>query len=276
MLCHIGIVQQKAHTNAGLEKGRENGMKDYMLEVCVDSASSAAGAAAGGAKRLELCSSLITGGITPSLSLLREIRKFTNIPVHVLIRPRFGDFCYDRYEASIIEEDIKIFRQEGVQGVVIGALMPDGSLDLERLECWVRAAEGLSITLHRAFDVCRDPYKAYEEASQLGIHTILTSGQEDVCTKGIPLLERLNSLSREQNGRPEILVGSGVTAEAIKDLYKAVHICSYHMSGKVVLNSRMKYRRENVAMGLPAMSEYKLWETDEAKIREAVTILEEL
>lgn len=251
-------------------------MKDYMLEVCVDRASSAAAAVRGGAKRLELCASLITGGITPSLSLLREIRKFTNIPVHVLIRPRFGDFCYDRYEASIIEEDIKRFRQEGVQGVVIGALMPDGSLDLERLECWLRAAEGLSVTLHRAFDVCRDPYKAYEQASQLGIHTILTSGQENVCTQGISLLTRLASLSREKKGRPKILAGSGVTAETIKELYEASQIRSYHMSGKVVLNSRMQYRRENVTMGLGVMSEYKLWETDEMKIREAVNVLEGL
>lgn len=251
-------------------------MKDYMLEVCVDSASSAAAAVKGGAKRLELCASLITGGITPSLSLFREIRKFTNIPVHVLIRPRFGDFCYDKYEASIIEEDIKRFRQEGVQGIVIGALMPDGNLDLERLECWLRAAEGLSVTLHRAFDVCSDPYKAYEQASQLGIHTILTSGQENVCTQGILLLTRLASLSRAKKGRPEILAGSGVTAETIKELYEASQIRSYHMSGKMVLNSRMQYRRKNVTMGLRVMSEYKLWETDEMKIREAVNILEGL
>ena len=117
-------------------------MKKYVLEACVDSAESAFAAEAGGADRLELCGDLIVGGTTPSICLLKEIRKKSDIRIHVLIRPRFGDFCYTEYETNIIEEEIKMFRDAGADGIVTGALCPDGTLDCKKMERFVKAAGG--------------------------------------------------------------------------------------------------------------------------------------
>lgn len=246
-------------------------MKEYTLEVCVDSVESALAAKAGGADRLELCGDLIVGGTTPSPCLYRAIRKETDIRIHVLIRPRFGDFCYTDYETDLIEEEIKMFRDLGAEGVVIGALRPDGSLDMAKMERFMRAADGLWVTLHRAFDVCQDPYRTLEEAKQLGISCILTSGQKNSAMEGRSLLQKLH----EQAGKEiQILAGGGVNSDAIRKLYEKTKITAYHMSGKVILDSPMRYRKEEVSMGLPTFSEYELFRTSEEKISEAVRVLE--
>ena len=143
-------------------------MKKGLLECCVDSVESAVYAANGGADRLELCAGLVIGGITPTGALYKEIRKYTDIPIHALLRPRFGDFCYSEYEVSVIEEEIFRFKDLGVNGVVIGALLPDGSLDRKAMERWMEAAKGLSVTMHRAFDVAKDPMEVLEQAIDLG------------------------------------------------------------------------------------------------------------
>lgn len=149
----------------------------YLLEVCVDSVESALAAVKGGADRLELCGDLPVGGTTPSLALFREIRRHTNIRTHILIRPRCGDFCYSAYEFAVMEEEIRAFAKAGAEGVVIGVLRPDGYLDMERMAQLMKAAGTMSVTLHRAFDVCAEPFHTLEQAVELGIDTILTSGQ---------------------------------------------------------------------------------------------------
>ena len=147
---------------------------NYLLECCVDSAYSARMAKKGGADRLELCSNLVIGGTTPTLALYEQIRPQTDIRIHVLIRPRFGDFLYSEDEAALICKEIDAFRTAGADGVVIGSLSPDGSLCTEQMKRFREHARDMSVTLHRAFDMCRDPFAALEEAISLDIQTILT------------------------------------------------------------------------------------------------------
>ena len=181
-------------------------MQDYILEICADSAESAIGAT-----RLELCQNLIIGGTTPGPKLFEIVRHAVEIPVHVLIRPRFGDFCYSDYEMEQIKEEIKMFRELGADGVVIGVLSPDGSIDRERMERLLEERGDMSVTLHRAFDVCRDPLKSLQTAKDLGIQTILTSGQKDSCMEGADLLRELQ---KESRGEIQIQAGGGVTPES--------------------------------------------------------------
>lgn len=248
-------------------------MKNYILECCVDSAESAIHAAAAGASRLELCANLVIGGTTPSPYLFKEIRKYSRIPIHVLIRPRFGDFCYSAHEIEIMRQEILMFKELGADAAVIGVLKPDGELDMEAMKTLIEAAGDMKITLHRAFDVCRDPYKTLEEAIELGVNTILTSGQKGNCLLGRQTLEKL---THQADGRVEILVGAGVDAAAIKELAPTVGTASFHMSGKITKPSRMEYRKEGVNMGLPSLSEFEIWETSEEKVREAAEVLKSL
>lgn len=246
-------------------------MKDFMLEVCVDSVESAVAAQNGGALRLELCSNLIIGGTTPTPALFRAVREAVDIKIHVLIRPRFGDFCYTDAEFQIIRGEVRQFRSLGADGVVIGILRPDGSLHMEQMESLIEEAKGMQITVHRAFDVCRDPMQTLEECISLGAHTILTSGQEANCLAGAELLRKLKTAA---NGRIHILGGAGVSAANLEELCLVTGLNQFHMSGKKVLDSSMEYRREGVPMGLPGISEFSIWQTDEEEIRKAAEVLE--
>ena len=246
-------------------------MKDYILEACVDSVESALAAERGGATRLELCGNLIIGGTTPEPGLYEEIRKHSDIRIHALIRPRFGDFCYTDEEFILIREAVKEFRRLGAEGVVIGILKPDGTLNMEQMKRLMEDAEGMSVTLHRAFDVCADPYETMEQAISLGIDTILTSGQKNICTAGADLLK---DLVEKSAGRITIQVGSGVNADVIRELQPKTGATAFHMSGKVTMDSEMEYRREGVNMGLPSLSEYEIWRTDEEAVRRARQVLD--
>jgi copper homeostasis protein len=248
-------------------------MGEFVLEACVDSVESALAAARGGADRLELCSNLVIGGTTPSTVLFNEIRKHTDIDIRVLIRPRYGDFCYTDYELNMIKGEIRAFRALGAQGVVLGILKPDGTLNVEQLKELMELAGGMAVTLHRAFDVCTDPFQTLEEAVELGIKTILTSGQQNACIEGAGLIKELVSQSAD---RIQIQAGSKVDAEVIEKLYHLTGATAYHMSGKVTIDSSMLYRKNGVSMGLPSLSEYEIWQTDEIKIRKAREVLEEL
>ncbi len=248
-------------------------MKDYILECCVDSVESAIEAEKGGANRLELCSALVIGGLSPSKALFEAVRQHTNLKIHVLLRPRFGDFCYSEHEHQIIKEEIRMFKGVGADGVVIGSLRPDGSLNMKQMQELVSEAEGMSITLHRAFDMCKDPVKTLEDAQKLGIHTILTSGQKNNCMDGIELLKEL---VRAGNKNVDILIGAGVEAGVIKELYEKTGATSYHMSGKIVLDSEMEYRKEDVSMGVASASEYQIWRTSAERVSAAKKILESI
>ncbi len=245
-------------------------MEKYILECCVDSVESAINAANGGASRLELCSNLVIGGTTPDVALVKEIKKHTDIRIHALIRPRFGDFCYTEHEVEIMKAQIRALKEAGVEGVVIGALDEEGNINVSVMKALMVEAEGLSVTLHRAFDMCRDPYEALEQAISLGINTILTSGQKQSAWEGRELLAEL---IERADGRIDIMAGAGISASEIEKLIPVTGGTSYHMSGKVTLDSPMKYRKEEVSMGLPSLSEYEIWQTSENAVREACEIL---
>ncbi len=241
------------------------------LEVCVDSVESAVIAQEAGADCLEVCANLIIGGTTPGVSQFKQIREACGIKLNVLVRPRFGDFLYTDAEFRMIREDIRMFRELGADGIVTGCLCPDGALDLDRMKEARACAGGLKFTLHRAFDVCRNPYQALEEAVLLGADTILTSGQAPDCMAGRDVLKKLLVLS---DGRIEILIGGGVNAGVIRRLKEEIHADSFHMSGKCRVDSRMRYRNEQVSMGLPGLSEFEMFCTDGDEIRAARTALD--
>ncbi len=246
-------------------------VQDYTLECCVDSVESAVIAAENGATRLELCSSLITGGLTPSLALFREVRRRVSIPIHVLLRPRFGDFLYSEGEFAVLREEVRLFCSEGANGLVFGLLTPDGALDEPRMAELMALAGGVRVTLHRAFDMCADPFAALETARRLGVHTILTSGQQNSCSQGFTLLRQLLQAAGDC---PEILVGSGVNAAVIRTFYEQLGVSCFHLSGKTVLESGMRWRNPAVSMGAAGISEYTVWRTDAQTIREAANTLQ--
>lgn len=252
-----------------------------VLEVCVDSTASALAAKRGGADRLELCADLIIGGTTPSLALLRQAKEQTGLPVRALLRPRFGDFCYDRWELAQMAQSAEELVKAGADGIVTGVLTPDGQLDKEAMrpiyaaasEAAAQTGRSVALTVHRAFDVCADPFAALETAVELGTCTILTSGQAASAPSGADLLREL---IKRANGRVEILAGAGVSAENIPALAAQTGVRAFHLSGKQVLDSRMTFRREGVPMGLPGFSEFEVWQTSEEKVRAARQTLDNL
>ncbi len=236
-----------------------------LLECCVDSVESAVIAAENGADRLELCANLVIGGTSPSPSLITEIRKRTDIPIRVLLRPRFGDFLYTEAEFAVLLREVRLFRELGANGIVCGCLLPDGRLDAARLHELIAAAEGLPFTLHRAFDLCADPFEALQTAQELGVDTILTSGQQENCVLGKELLCAL----AEKAGPVQILVGAGVNAAVIADFVKTTPLRAFHLSGKELLQSKMRFRRPGVPMGIPGMDEFTVWRTNPEAIASA-------
>ena len=252
-------------------------MKKYSLEICVDSVKSAINAERGKATRLELCSNLIIGGTTPTKSLFEEVKKNVNIPINVLIRPRFGDFLYSDYEVNIIKNEIKMFKKLGVDGIVVGILTKNGEIDLDNMKKFIEVAQDIPITFHRAFDVCREPLKAFYQLQELGVQNILTSGQSQDCLRGKKLLKELVKIStKNSKNKTEILVGAGLNIENIDEIVNFTGATNFHFSGKRIKQSSMEYRKENVNMGLKEFSEFEILETDENLVKEVADYLSKL
>lgn len=237
-----------------------------ILEVCVDSLASARAAISGGADRLELCSALAIGGLTPYVELLQQIRTESDIPVRCLMRPRAGDFLYTPEEIQMMVTQIGMLRKAGANGFVIGCLDAEGNLDGNAMQPLLLAAQGCGLTLHRCIDVSRDPVQTYLDAGNLGIDTVLTSGAAGNCQLGKETIGALLQLRDTHNG-PEVLVGAGVNAKVIaafRESYPQAH--AFHMSGKTDVPSGMIFRRDGVPMGIPGFDEWNIPQTS----REAV------
>lgn len=242
-----------------------------VLEICVDSYDSAKAAVAGGADRLELCAALSVGGLTPYVELLQDIRSFSDIPVRCLMRPRAGDFLYTRQEISMMARQIKVLREHGASGFVIGCLTPEG--ELAPMEELMEAAGGLPLTLHRCIDVSRDPVETYRQAARLGFDTVLTSGGAGNATAGRETIARLIAL-RDEIGGPEVLIGAGVNARVIEAFRREVPGArAFHMSGKTPVESGMMFRREGVPMGAPGLDEWHIDTTSQQAVEEAARAL---
>lgn len=236
-----------------------------LLEVCCGDIESVIAANEGGAGRIELCSALADGGVTPSAGFIRQAVTLSRIPVNVLIRPRGGDFLYTPAEVEIMEHDIRLCAEYGAAGVVIGALTSDGLIDEAVTGRLVAAAgEGMSVTFHRAFDLCRDAAEGLEQLINLGCDRVLTSGQRASAIEGE---DTLRALRDRAAGRIIILAGAGVNAGSAARLIASGAADEVHASARRGFESPMTWRREGVPMGAPGTDEYvrKITSPDEVR-----------
>jgi copper homeostasis protein len=236
-----------------------------IIEICANSVQSCIEAEAGGAKRVELCAAIPEGGTTPSYGTIEMARELTSkIDINVIIRPRGGDFLYTDTEIRTMLSDIETVKQLNVHGVVFGCLTKDGDMDVPLMKRLIEAAKPLSVTCHRAFDVCRDPFAAMEQLTDLGVDRILTSGQQPDAVRGIPLIREL---VRRAAGRIIIMPGCGVRENNIAQIEAETGAGEFHTSARSVILSQMIFRNENVPMGSDAItSEFETVQTDRHKV----------
>ncbi|WP_455586727.1 copper homeostasis protein CutC [Bacteroides sp.] len=221
-------------------------MSKYQFEICANSVESCLAAQAGGANRVELCAGIPEGGTTPSYGEIAMARELLDIRLHVIIRPRGGDFLYSSLEIKTMLKDIEMAHKAGADGVVFGCLTAEGEVDVPIMKELMRASEGLSVTFHRAFDVCCNPQKAMEEIIELGCNRILTSGQQATAEAGIPLLKALHE---QAAGRICLLAGCGVNEKNIARIATETGINEFHFSAREKIASGMQYRNPVVSMG---------------------------
>lgn len=217
------------------------------LEICCYGAECALIAEKCGADRIELCSSPAEGGLTPSYGCLKQTKDTIKIPVHPIVRPRGGDFCYSDSEFETIKHDVKFIRQLGFPGVVYGILNREGHIDIPRMRILKALSGDMAITFHRAFDMCISPKQAYIQLTELGVARILTSGQQQNAECGLPLLKELNALSAKTPNGPIIMAGAGVRCSNLKKFIDA-GLSEVHTSAGRVMPSTMNYRKAVVTM----------------------------
>lgn len=213
------------------------------IEICVDNIESALIAQKGGADRIELCSALDLGGLTPSKGLMEYVVSHLKIPVNVLIRPRSGDFHYSQHEFQVIKSDIFTAKVAGISGIVIGMLNSDGTIDSCRMKEVMEICYPLPVTFHRAFDMVRDHYEALDEIIKLGCSKILTSGGHKTATAGSMVI---SELVKQAAGRISIMPGSGINERNFKELYEATRCNEYHLSARGEYIGRMKIENINL------------------------------
>lgn len=246
--------------------------EEFKFEICANSVESCLAAQEGGADRVELCAGIPEGGTTPSYGEIKLARKLlTKTKLHVIIRPRGGDFLYTPLELERMEEDIRICRELGVDGVVFGCLTEEGEVDREANRRLVELARPMSVTFHRAFDRTADPMKALEDIISLGCNRILTSGQQPKAIDGISLLAQLEKKLKEYPLPPvQLLAGSGVNEENIRQIFDATGIHEYHFSARVNVVSNMKHYNHEVYMGAKGADESNSLVTSAEKVRNTI------
>ena len=202
----------------------------YRFEVCANSVESCLAAQQGGAHRVELCANIPEGGTTPSYGEIKQARRLlVNTKLHVIIRPRGGDFIYSEMEAERMVEDIRMCQLLCVDGVVFDCLTEDGDIDIPLCQRLMDASQGMSVTFHRAFDCTRNPQQALEDIISLGCDRLLTSGQQPTAEEGTALLRQLND---QAAGRIALMAGSGVNETNIALIHRQTGICEFHFSAR--------------------------------------------
>lgn len=231
-----------------------------LIEVCVEGIDGLIAAQAAGADRVELCASLLEGGITPSLGTVRAALEIATVPFHVMVRPRGGDFLYSEAEYASMLTDVDVLRDLGVAGVVFGCLTAEGTIDEPRMAELTRRAGPLGVTCHRAFDMTRDPFEALEALVRCQVGRVLTSGQRDTAAEGQALLAEL---VRRAEGRIVILGCGGLDAKNIAAIRAATGLAEMHFAALKDLPSGMRFRNPHVGMGGTELDrEYRLTVTD--------------
>ncbi|WP_281542311.1 copper homeostasis protein CutC [Maribacter aestuarii] len=236
-----------------------------LVEVCANSLESAINAQKAGADRIELCSELAVGGITPSYGLLKAIKDHISIPVHVLIRPRSGDFTFSESEFEIMKTDIALCIEMGFDGIVSGVLKKDYTLDTERTKQLIEASEGLKFTFYRAFDWVKEPFKTLEQLEAMGVNYILSSGQHKSAIEGIDLLGEL----QHKASTSIIMPGSGVNGSNIEVFMKKKVFKAIHLSGTELVQTMAS--KPKISMNSPAfLSDDKIAISNEGRISAVV------
>lgn len=244
--------------------------EDFKIEICTNSAESVRAAVKAGADRIELCAGMPEGGTTPSYGEIAMVRELISSGMHVIIRPRGGDFLYSEEECEVMSRDIDMARRIGADGVVLGCLTAEGEVDADKMHKLMALAGNMSVTFHRAFDMCKEPFKALEIIRQLGCKRILTSGQRSTAEEGIPLLKKLV----EQAGEVIIMPGCGVNAGNIRKIAEETAAREFHLSARVSVGSNMVYRNSAVSMGgAVQVAEYGRDVTSVDKVRKAILAL---
>jgi copper homeostasis protein len=233
------------------------------LEICAQSLTSALAAQAGGAHRIELCAALEVGGLTPSYATLIETRKQLNIEICVLIRPRAGDFFYSDLEFDLMKKDILFCKQQGVEGIVVGILNQNRTLDLKKMEILAQLAYPMDIISHRAFDQTPDPFEALAQLQNLGFHRILTSGQSQNAIDG---KEILRGLVEAAQGKIEIMPGAGVNPNNIQELINYTKATTIHTSAKAKIKSSIQDKTDG-------WRDNDYWETDVEIVKQLVSLI---
>ncbi|TIN92297.1 MAG: copper homeostasis protein CutC [Mesorhizobium sp.] len=217
-----------------------------LIEICVEGIDGLLAAQEAGADRVELCASLVEGGITPSLGTVRAALNQATVPFHVMVRPRGGDFLYSDTEYHSMLADVAALRDLGVPGVVYGCLNADGTIDERRMGELTEAAGPLNVTCHRAFDMTRDPSEALEALIRCKVGRVLTSGQRDTAIEGLPLLAEL---VRQAGGRIIILGCGGLDLGNIAEVRGKTGLAEMHFAALKEVPSAMRYRNPRVGMG---------------------------
>jgi copper homeostasis protein len=244
---------------------------NFKIEICVDTVESAILAQDAGADRIELCSSLLEGGITPGTGTISSARKNLTIALNVIIRPRGGDFLYNNIDYEIMKKDIDICGECGADGIVTGILKPDGDIDIERTYKLIEHARPMSVTFHRAFDMCNDPLKGLEDVIATGADRLLTSGQKNKAEDGMELLLQLSKLA---DGRIIIMPGSGINESNILSIARETNAQEFHLTGRKTIYSEMIFKMLNISMGgSPSLSEFSRKVVDHDMIKRIINDL---
>ena len=234
----------------------------------MDSVESAVNAEKGGAVRVELCCDLVEGGITPSLGMLRMVKRAVAIPVFVMIRPRGGDFLYSESEFDVMKEDLKVLKENGADGIVFGVLTAVGDIDADRSRELICLARPLPVTFHRAYDMVRDPVQSLEVLVEMGVDRVLTSGQDSTALEGLPLLKRLVELAQ---GRIGVVPGGGITERNLKRILQDSGAIEFHCSARRPRSSSMEYCHARVSMGAKfGPPEFSIQVANEERVRKLV------
>ncbi len=223
------------------------------LEICVDSVQSAVAAQSGGAQRIELCSGLSEGGITPSAGLIDAVRARVNIGLHIMVRPRGGDFCYSQDDLRVMRRDIQHAAEAGADGIVLGLLTPAGAVDFDGTRALVELARPMQVTFHRAIDMAVNFDRALEDVIRSGADRILTSGAAQTAMLGA---ERVGALIHNAAGRIRIMVCGGVRPENVEQIARITGAMEFHAALRKVLPSPVTYRKQGLALGDPAIDAY--------------------
>lgn len=243
----------------------------FKLEVCVDSLESAINAQIAGADRVELCDNLMEGGTTPGYGTIVSARNNLTIGLNVIIRPRGSDFLYTDPEFDIMRRDIETCGEAGADGVVVGILLRDGNIDVERTSRLIEVAQPMSVSFHRAFDVCQDPVKGLEDIISTGAERVLTSGQKSDAKEGSDLIKRLVKLA---GNRIIIMPGGGINELNIAWIAETTGAFEFHLTGRKVIDSEMIYRKSGIYMGgMSGISEFSRKVADPEKIANIINIL---